>query len=225
MRGIFIVFEGGDGVGKSTQAELLTAWLTSRGREVVRTFEPGDGPVNAQIRRILLSRATENLSPRAEALLFAADKAQHVDALVRPALARGAVVVSDRYVDSTLAYQGAGRVLELAEVERVNRWATDDLRPDLTVLLDLDPTLGLAGIADADRMEAAGGDFHARVRAGFLALAERDPARYLVLPARDSREAIADAVRVRVAALLGPDASGRAASDPKLSDAPGRLST
>ena len=149
MQGIFIVFEGGDGVGKSTQAALLAEWLDARGREVVRTFEPGDGPVNAQIRHILLSRSTENLSPRAEALLFAADKAQHVASLVLPALDRGAVVVSDRYVDSTLAYQGAGRVLDMGEVERMNRWATDELRPDLTVLLDLDPTMGLAGIAEA----------------------------------------------------------------------------
>lgn len=206
MQGIFIVFEGGDGVGKSTQAALLAEWLDARGREVVRTFEPGDGPVNAQIRHILLSRSTENLSPRAEALLFAADKAQHVASLVLPALGRGAVVVSDRYVDSTLAYQGAGRVLDMGEVERMNRWATDELRPDLTVLLDLDPTMGLAGIAEADRMESAGDDFHARVRAGFLEQAERDPARYLVLPARDSRAAIADAVRARVAELLDPDA-------------------
>lgn len=118
-------------------------------------------------------------------------------------------MVSDRYVDSTLAYQGAGRVLETGEVERINRWATDDLRPDLTVLLDLDHTAGLASVGEADRMESAGGDFHARVRDGFLELADRDPARYLVLPARDDRQAIADAVRARVAALVtDPDAAG-----------------
>lgn len=209
MPGIFIVFEGGDGVGKSTQAELLTDWLIAQGRDVVRTFEPGDGPVNAQIRHILLSRSTENLAPRAEALLFAADKAQHVASVVEPALERGAVVVSDRYVDSTLAYQGAGRVLETGAVERINRWATGDLRPDLTVLLDLDHRAGLASAGDADRMESAGGDFHARVREGFLELAARDPAHYLVLPARDDRGAIAHAVRERVASLLvDPDAVG-----------------
>ncbi|HHU39957.1 MAG TPA: dTMP kinase [Propionibacterium sp.] len=202
MQGAFVVFEGGDGVGKSTQAALLAEWLTDRGREVIRTFEPGDGPVNAQIREILLSRSTENLAPRAEALLFAADKAQHVHAIVRPALERGAVVVCDRYVDSTLAYQGAGRVLDMAEVERINWWGTDDLRPDLTVLLDLAPEAGLAGIASHDRMESAGEDFHARVRAGFLALAERDPARYLVLPAREPVTALSERIRARVAELL-----------------------
>ena len=211
MRGTFVVFEGGDGVGKSTQADLLAGWLAEHGREVVRTFEPGDGPVNAQIRQILLSRSTENLGPRAEALLFAADKAQHVHAIVGPALERGAVVVCDRYVDSTLAYQGAGRVLELDAVERINRWATDDLRPDLTVLLDLAPETGLAGIETHDRMESAGAEFHRRVREGFLELAERDPARYLVLPARDPITALAERIRERVAELLsGPhDEIGR----------------
>ncbi|MBB1503044.1 dTMP kinase [Propioniciclava sp. MC1683] len=202
VQGAFVVFEGGDGVGKSTQAGLLAEWLSDQGREVVRTFEPGDGPVNAQIRQILLSRATENLGPRAEALLFAADKAQHVHSIVRPALERGAVVVCDRYVDSTLAYQGAGRVLDVGEVERINWWGTDDLRPDLTVLLDLAPETGLAGIESHDRMESAGAEFHARVREGFLALAERDPARYLVLPARDPITAIAERIRERVAELL-----------------------
>lgn len=202
MHGAFVVFEGGDGVGKSTQARLLADWLAGQGREVVRTFEPGDGPVNAQIRRILLSRETENLAPRAEALLFAADKAQHVHSIVRPALERGAVVVCDRYVDSTLAYQGAGRVLDMAVVERINWWGTDDLRPDLTILLDLEPETGLAGIDTHDRMESAGAAFHARVRDGFLELAERDPSRYLVLPARDSIPALSERIRERVAALL-----------------------
>lgn len=202
MRGAFVVFEGGDGVGKSTQAGLLAEWLAQQGREVVRTFEPGDGPVNAQIRQILLSRSTENLAPRAEALLFAADKAQHVHSIVRPALERGAVVVCDRYVDSTLAYQGAGRVLDMAEVERFNWWGTDDLRPDLTVLLDLAPETGLGGIAEHDRMESAGADFHERVRGGFLALAERHPERYLVLPAREPITALAERIRERVGELL-----------------------
>ena len=203
MRGFFVVFEGGDGVGKSTQTRLLADWLEASGREVVRTFEPGDGAVNRQIRHLVLSRDTENLGARAEALLYAADKAQHVHETVAPALARGAVVISDRYVDSTLAYQGAGRVLDVAEIERINRWATDDLRPDFTVLLDLAPEHGLAAIDEHDRIEAAGGDFHTRAREGFLALAERDPARYLVLPARDSIESIADAVRAAVAERLG----------------------
>ena len=138
-RGVFVVFEGGDGVGKTTQVDRLCGWLTERGYEVVRTFEPGDTAVGAAIRRIVLDPATGEMSPRAEALLYAADKAQHVYAVVEPALDRGAVVVCDRYVDSMLAYQGAGRVLAPAEVEQVARWATEDLRPHLTVVLDIEP--------------------------------------------------------------------------------------
>lgn len=207
MAGLFVVFEGGDGVGKSTQTDLLCAWLAESGREVVRTFEPGEGPIGAQIRRILLSNETENLAPRAEALLFAADKAQHVHAVVRPALERGAVVVSDRYVDSTLAYQGAGRVLALDDVARINWWATGDLRPDLTVVLDLEPARGVGEKADPDRLEGLAAEFHERVRQAFLDLAEADPPRYLVVHARDDVDDIAATIRARVAALLdGPDA-------------------
>ena len=215
VRGTFVVFEGGDGVGKSTQAGLLAAWLSGRGREVVRTFEPGDGEVNARIRAILLSRATHDLAPLAEALLFAADRAQHVHELIRPALDRGAVVVCDRYVDSTLAYQGAGRVLDAASVAQINTWATDGLVPDLTVLLDLDPAAALASAArhgGHDRIESAGADFHARVRQGFLDLADAAPERYLVLPAREPIAVVHEAIRARVATLLG-----------EVSDAPGRL--
>jgi dTMP kinase len=122
--GVFIVFEGGDGVGKTTQVDLLCGWLTNAGHEVVRTFEPGDTAVGAMIRRIVLDPATGEMSPRAEALLYAADKAQHLFSVVRPALQRGAVVVCDRYVDSMLAYQGAGRVLQLTDLEGIARWAT-----------------------------------------------------------------------------------------------------
>ncbi len=200
--GLFIVFEGGDGVGKSTQVERLCHWLTDRGEEVVRTFEPGDSEVGRQIRRLVLDPATGDMSPRAEALLYAADKAEHLYAVVTPALARGAVVVCDRYIDSMIAYQGAGRVLQPAEVEQVARWATGDLRPDLTVLLDVDHRQAVSVKADKDRVEAAGDDFHSRAREHFLALAAREPARYLVLDARDTREAIAGSVAVRVTALL-----------------------
>lgn len=208
--GLFVVFEGGDGVGKSTQTALLVAWLTGQGHEVVRTFEPGEGAVGRQIRHILLSTDTDDLAPRAEALLFAADKAQHVHSVVGPALARGAVVVSDRYVDSTLAYQGAGRVLGLADLERITWWAVGGLRPDLTVVLDLAPEHGVGRIETKDRLEQAGDDFHARTRAGFLALAARDPDRYLVLPARDDVQVIAAAVRARVSELLRTVGSGGA---------------
>jgi dTMP kinase len=200
--GVFVVLEGGDGVGKSTQLDLLCGWLEGRGERVVRTFEPGDTEVGRQIRRLVLDPDTGDLTARAEALLYAADKAQHVDAVIRPALVAGAVVVSDRYVDSMIAYQGAGRVLRPAEVEQVARWATEDLRPDLTVVLDVAPDRAVGAIADKDRLEAAGDVFHARVRQHFLALADRDPGRYLVLDARRTREAIAADIRDRVAELL-----------------------
>ncbi len=203
MSGLFVVFEGGDGVGKSRQTEWLASWLIGQGLAVVRTFEPGDSDAGRQIRRIVLSPETGALAPRAEALLYAADKAQHVDAVVRPALARGAVVISDRYVDSTLAYQGAGRVLDRDEVEWINRWATEDLRPDLTILMDLDPREGVGSLAERDRIEAEPDEFHARVRAGFLELAGRDPDHYLVLAARDPKEVNVARIRARVAALLG----------------------
>lgn len=202
MAGLFIVFEGGDGVGKSTQARLLADWLTSRGHEVVLTFEPGDTRAGAVMRQIVLDPATGDLSPRAETLLYAADKAHHVYEVVLPALTRGAVVISDRYVDSLLAYQGAGRGLDADRIESIARWATADLLPDLTVLLDLDPARGVGGIERPDRLEGAGLEFHSRVREQFLALAERDKDHYLVLAARTDKEAIAAEVAARVASLL-----------------------
>lgn len=202
--GLFVVFEGGDAVGKSTQVRALVEWLAAAGRSVVQTYEPGDTAVGRMIRQAVLDPATGDLSPRTEALLYAADKAQHVAAVVRPALAAGSVVVCDRYVDSMLAYQGAGRVLPAAEVEAIARWATGDLRPHLTVLLDLDPGRAVATKADKDRLESAGDDLHQRVRAYFLALADADPEHYLVLPARLSVEEIAECVRERVRPLL-PD--------------------
>lgn len=207
-RGLFIVFEGGDGAGKTTQTDLLVSALQAAGREVVRTHEPGDSLVGRQIRSILLSPETGHLDPRAEALLYAADKAQHLSEVVRPALARGAVVVCDRYIDSMLAYQGAGRVLDLAEVAALARWATEGLRPDLTVLLDVDPHQSVHTKAQQDRLEAAGVEFHDRVRQGFLDLAAADPDRYLVLPARDRRAVIAARIRERVAGLGVSELSG-----------------
>jgi len=209
--GRFLVFEGGDGVGKTTQVERLCARLAAEGHETVRTFEPGDTPAGRRIRELVLDPSTGDLAPRAEALLYAADKAHHLHAVVLPALARGAVVVCDRYVDSMLAYQGAGRVLDPAEVERVARWATGDLRPDLTLLLDVDPRQAVHAKLDKDRLESAGETFHDLARASFLALAERDPAAYLVLDARRTRDEIADAVWHRVQQVLS-EPSGRLAS-------------
>jgi dTMP kinase len=200
--GVFIVFEGGDGVGKTTQVELLCAWLADAGHEVVRTFEPGDSTVGAMIRHIVLDPATGEMSPRAEALLYAADKAQHIFSVVGPALRRGAVVVCDRYVDSMLAYQGGGRVLKLEDVERIARWATEDLQPDLTVVLDAELSDGVRAKSTKDRLESAGDLFHERTRLFFLDLARRTPERYLVLNARASREEIAAQVAARVAPLL-----------------------
>lgn len=202
--GVFIVFEGGDGVGKTTQVDLLCAWLANAGHEVLRTFEPGDTTVGAMIRRIVLDPATGEMSPRAEALLYAADKAQHIFSVVWPALQRDAVVVCDRYVDSMLAYQGAGRVLQLADLESIARWATEDLRPDLTVVLDAELSDGVHAKSYKDRLESAGDGFHERTRLFFLELARREPERYLVLNARASREEIAAQVVARVAPLLMP---------------------
>jgi dTMP kinase len=200
--GVFVVFEGGDGVGKTTQVDRLCAWLANAGHDVLKTFEPGDTTVGAMIRRIVLDPATGEMSPRAEALLYAADKAQHIFAVVKPALQRGAVVVCDRYVDSMLAYQGAGRALEPPEIEQIARWATEDLRPDLTVVLDAELSDGVHAKADKDRLESAGDVFHERTRQSFLELARRDPDRYLVLDARASREEIAAQVAERITQLL-----------------------
>ncbi len=200
--GLFVCFEGGEGSGKSTQSRLLREHLEQQGREVVLTFEPGDTPVGAELRRIVLSPETGALSDRTEVLLYAADKAEHVDTVVLPALERGAVVVTDRYVDSTLAYQGAGRTLPVGDVAHVARWATGDLRPHLTVVLDLEPAAGLGRFEGRDRIEGESLEFHQRVRQAFLDMAAEDPEHYLVLDARAAVEEIAGAIRERVEALL-----------------------
>jgi dTMP kinase len=197
-RGVLVCFEGGEGSGKSTQSRLLTTWLREQGYVVRPTFEPGDTPVGAELRRIVLSPETGALADRTEVLLYAADKAEHVETLVLPALARGEVVVTDRYVDSTLAYQGAGRALEVAEVADVARWATGDLRPHLTVVLDLEPAAGLGRFEGRDRIEGESLDFHQRVRAAFVAMAAEDPEHYLVLDARAGVDEIAEQVRAGV---------------------------
>ncbi len=200
--GLFVCFEGGEGSGKSTQARRLRDALAATGHEVVLTFEPGDTPVGAEMRRIVLSPETGELDDRTEVLLYAADKAEHVARLVLPALERGAVVVTDRYVDSMLAYQGAGRALPLAEVEQVARWATGDLRPHLTVLLDLDPAVGLSRFEERDRIEGESHDFFVRARDAFLALAERDSDHYLVLDAARDVDELAGEILGRVEKAL-----------------------
>lgn len=200
--GVFVCFEGGEGSGKSTQSRLLKAWLEGEGCSVVLTFEPGDTPVGRKLREIVLSPDTGSLSDRTEALLYAADKAEHVDTVVQPALDRGDVVITDRYVDSTLAYQGAGRALLVGEVEDVARWATHDLRPHLTVVLDLAPEAGLGRFEGRDRIEGESLDFHERVRAAFVEMASADVDHYLVLDARAPVEEIAAEIRERVRPLL-----------------------
>lgn len=203
--GLWITLEGGDGAGKTTQAALLQEWLEASGRTVVRTREPGGTEVGALIRNIVLHHRGE-VDPRAEALLYAADRAQHVQTVVLPALERGDVVVQDRYLDSSVAYQGAGRVLDAAAVRDLSLWATGGALPDVTVLLDLDPAAARARLdADAkpfDRLEAEREDFHGRVRAAFLDLASAEPERFLVLDATLPATELAARVRARVEPLL-----------------------
>jgi dTMP kinase len=200
--GVFVCFEGGDGAGKSTQSRALAEWLRESGYSVCLTFEPGGTTVGKQLREIVLGHATGELSARTEALLYAADKAEHVDTVVLPALERGEVVITDRYVDSSLAYQGAGRVLDLGEVTTLQRWATADLRPHLPVVLDVEPDRGLGRLEARDRIEAEGPEFHQRARQAFLDFAAADPDHYVVLDARSPVDEIAAAVRARVEPLL-----------------------
>ena len=202
QRGAFVCLEGGEGSGKSTQSRLLADRLTAEGYAVRLTFEPGDTAVGKELRRIVLSPETGRLAHRTEALLYAADKAEHVETLVLPALERGEVVITDRYVDSALAYQGAGRDLDPAELEAVARWATGDLRPHLTVVLDLEPSHGLGRFEERDRIEGESLEFHQRVRQAFLDLAAANPDHYLVLDARAPAEEIAGLIAERVEPLL-----------------------
>lgn len=203
--GLWVTFEGGDGSGKTTQARLLQEWIESSGRTVVRTREPGGTEVGVLIRDIVLHHRGD-IAPRAEALLYAADRAHHVETLVKPALERGEIVIQDRYLDSSVAYQGAGRVLDANEVRDLSLWGTGGALPDVTVLLDLDPAAARARL-DADdkpfdRLEAEKDEFHARVRAGFLALAAAEPDRFLVLDASLPIDELARQVRARVEPLL-----------------------
>lgn len=199
--GLFVCFEGGDGAGKSTQVRLLAEALERAGRDVLVTRQPGGTPLGAQIRELVLHG--DHVSPRAEALLFAADKAHHVDELIRPALARGQVVIIDRYTDSSIAYQGAGRDLGADEIRQLQHWAVGGLFPDLTVLLDVTPEVGRARRGDVhDRLESEADDFHAAVRQGFLDLAAREPDRYVVVDAALPPEEIHDRVMTRLADVL-----------------------
>ncbi|MBR5951061.1 MAG: dTMP kinase [Actinomycetaceae bacterium] len=201
MRGHFITFEGGDGVGKTTQITLLADYLRAQGREVVVSREPGGTPLGSQIRELLLHGG--EVSPRAEALLYAADRAHHADTVIRPALDRGAIVLCDRYLDSSVAYQGAGRVLGAGEIRELSLWATENLLPDVTFLLDLPVEISAARVgAEQDRIESAGRDFHEAVRAQFLELAAKEPERWRVIDASVDVEEIAYQINEHVRKLL-----------------------
>jgi len=212
-RGRLIAFEGGEGAGKTTQARLLAIWLREQGFDVVATHEPGATKVGMRLRALLLDTSHAGLSPRAEALMYAADRAEHVESVIAPALDRGAIVVTDRFTDSSIAYQGRGRNQETAHVAGLNRWATGGLQPDLTILLDLPPAEGLGRRApSADRLEAEPADFHQRVREGFVAQAAAEPHRYLVLDATRPPDELSREIQDRVRDLL-PDPVPAAAED------------
>lgn len=203
MSGYFVVFEGGEGAGKSTQEALLADALRERGRTVVQTREPGGTPAGEAIRHVVLSPDFTGLDVRAEALLFAAARGEHADKVIRPALERGDVVLCDRYLDSSVAYQGFARGLGPKRIRDLSLWATQELVPDLTIVLDIDPVEGLGRFEERDRLESEPMAYHRQVRAAFLAMAEEQPDRYLVLNARDDRQAIAAAILERVLQGMG----------------------
>jgi len=201
-RGCFIAFEGGEAAGKSTQEALLAARLAEGGREVVRTREPGGTPAGEAIREVVLNPRFTGLDARAEALLFAASRGDHAAQVIRPALRRGAIVVCDRYVDSSIAYQGVGRGLGIERIRELSMWATHSLVPDLTVLLDIDPAIGLSRVTNPDRLESESLDYHRAVRQAYLDLALAEPHRYLVLDGAGAREEVADRIWERVRSVL-----------------------
>jgi dTMP kinase len=203
IEGVFISFEGGEGSGKSTQTKLLKEWLEKNGEAVLLTREPGGTPLGNQLREILLDNKTGLISPRAEALMYAADRANHVFAKIRPALDKGEIVITDRYFDSSVAYQGAGRVLLPAEVARISRWATESLTPTLTIIMDLPAEIGLARLDSTDRLESEPLAFHERVRQEYLNLANTDPERFMIVDASLAIEQIHEIIIERVGSLKG----------------------
>ncbi|NMR29332.1 dTMP kinase [Crystallibacter degradans] len=204
--GLFIAFEGGDGAGKSTQAAAVQARLEAAGHAVLRTREPGGTPIGEKLRSLVLDHGHGEIDARTEALIFAASRAAHVQQVIFPALERGEIVLCDRFIDSSVAYQGAGRELGIAAVRDINLWATASLLPDVTVLLDVAPDHArdrrLAGEAAEDRLESEPDDFHGRIRAAFLELAAARPDDYMVLDARSEREVLTDAILERICGLL-----------------------
>ena len=201
VKGIFIAFEGGEGTGKSTQSKMLKKWLEQEGEKVVLSREPGGTDLGQGLRKILLGHETGDISPRAEALLYAADRAHHVYSIIRPALDRGDVVITDRYFDSSIAYQGAGRVLQPNEVARISRWATESLFPTLTIIIDMPAEVGLGRLKSRDRLEAEPLAFHERVRNEFLQIASMDPERYLIVDGLQEIDEIHEQIISRVGEL------------------------
>ncbi len=198
MTGYFIAFEGGEGVGKSTQEALLAQYLTEVGKTVIRTREPGGTPAAEQIRNTVLSREHEGMNPQSEALLFAAARGDHVARVIRPAIARGEVVICDRYIDSSIAYQGFARALGADRVRDLSMWATGGLLPDLTIVLTLNPEISMKRVINPDRLESEPMQYHRDVAAAFLEIVAQDPGRYLVVDATGTKEEIAQVIRERV---------------------------
>jgi dTMP kinase len=202
-RAPFIVFEGGEGAGKSTQSRALADYLEARGHSVRRTREPGGTPAAEAIRAVLLDPANTGLDDRAEALLFAAARGDHAARVIRPALAAGDIVISDRYLDSSVAYQGVARDLGAERVADLSLWATGGLVPDLTIVLDVDPAVGLARVVGPDRLESEPVEWHRRVRQAFLEIAAAAPDRYLVLDGTRPVEDLAVEIATVVSDLVG----------------------
>jgi len=206
--GAFIVFEGGEGTGKTTQIHALKDWLEkSEGREVVVSFEPGGTPLGKKIREMLLDPALPPMDDRCEALLFAATRAEHVAHVLRPAVESGKIVLCDRYWDASRAYQGAGRALGFEAIDRINLWGTRSFFPDRVFLFDLDPTQGLARASarqagKLDRLESESLKFHRKVRESYLFLAQSDPKRYRILDASQSVEALFDTLKKEIRECL-----------------------
>lgn len=198
MTGYFIAFEGGEGVGKSTQEALLAEYLTEIGKTVIRTREPGGTSAAEQIRDTVLSREHEGMNPASEALLFAAARGDHVARVIRPAIARGDVVICDRFIDSSIAYQGYARALGADRVRDLSMWATGGLLPNLTIVLTLDPEVSMKRVINPDRMEAEPMQYHRDVAAAFIEISSLDPDRYLVVDATGTKEEIAEVIRQRV---------------------------
>lgn len=218
--GVFITFEGGEGTGKTTQIALLAERLRALGREVVTTLEPGGTVLGKRIRRYLVSESDDVPTPRAELLLYAADRAHHVEKLIRPALEAGKVVLCDRYADATEAYQGYGRGLEIDLVRALNRTATQGLMPHRTLLIDLDPAMGVSrslerqageGVAEESRFEAEESAFHRRVREGYNAILKSEPQRVRFIDGAGTIEEVTDKIWLELADLFASPTKDSAA--------------